>query len=275
MKNLVLSTDGIPVCYEVHGTGAPALIFVHGWSCDRSYWSHQVSYFAGRYQVVAIDLGGHGESGVGRQAWTMPAFGDDVLAVVEKLGLGELVLIGHSMGGDVIVEAALHLAGRVVGLVWADVYSSLGEPRTPEQIEQFRAPFREDFVTATRDLVRGMFVPSSDAGLVDWVVTDMSAAPPEIAVDALQHAISNERAILAGLRELKVPIVAINPDYRPTDIEALRRHGVESVLMPGVGHFLMMEDPETFNRLLDETIEEFKESARVRVRPSDQEDTFT
>jgi pimeloyl-ACP methyl ester carboxylesterase len=55
-----------------------------------------------------------------------------------------------------------------------------------------------------------------------------------------------------------VPVVAINPDYRPTDVEALRRHGVRAVVMPGVAHFLMMEDPETFNRLLDEAIEGFR-----------------
>jgi len=258
MKDVALSGDGIPVCYEVHGTGAPALVFVHGWSCDRSYWSRQIGYFAGRFRVVAIDLAGHGESGAGRQAWTMPAFGDDVVAVVEKLGLEELVLIGHSMGGDVIVETALRLPGRAVVLVWADAYSSLGEPRTREQIQQFMAPFREDFVTATRGFARGMFVPTSDAALVDWVATDMSAAPPEVAVDALEHSISNDRPILSGLQELTAPVVAINPDYRPTDVDALRRHRVKTVLMRGVGHFLMMEDPDTFNRLLSETIQEFK-----------------
>ncbi len=257
MKDVAFSTDGIPVRYEAHGTGAPALVFVHGWSCDRSYWSRQLGYFARRYQVVAIDLAGHGESGVGRQAWTMPAFGDDVLAVVEQLGLGSTVLISHSMGGDVIVEAALHLPGRVAGLVWADTYNTLGEPRTREEIQEFLVPFHEDFVTATRDLVRRMFVPSSDPVLVDSVAADMSAAPPEIAIDALEHAISNDPAILAGLRGLTAPVVAINPDYRPTDIEALRRHGVKTVLVSGVGHFLMMEDPDTFNRLLGETIEEF------------------
>jgi pimeloyl-ACP methyl ester carboxylesterase len=52
-------------------------------------------------------------------------------------------------------------------------------------------------------------------------------------------------------------VFAINPDYRPTDIEALRKHGVATVLMPGVGHFPMMEDPVTFNRLLGEVIEGF------------------
>ena len=58
-----------------------------------------------------------GESGGGRQRWTMAAFGDDVAAVVRHLGLGEVVLIGHSMGGDVVVETALRLGGQVLGVV--------------------------------------------------------------------------------------------------------------------------------------------------------------
>ncbi len=258
MKDVALSKDGIPVHFEVHGSGAPGLVFVHGWSCDRSYWSPQLDHFAGRHQVVAIDLAGHGESGVGREAWTMRAFGDDVVAVVDKLALGNLVLVGHSMGGDVIVETALRLPDRVTGLVWADSYNTLGAPGTREEIEKILVPIREDFVTGTRALVRQMFAPGSDADLVEWVAADMSAAPPAIALDALERAISNEQAILAGLRALTAPVVAINPDYRPTDIEALRRYGVKAVLMSGVGHFLMMEDPSTFNRLLGETIAEFK-----------------
>jgi pimeloyl-ACP methyl ester carboxylesterase len=260
MKAVAHSVDGIRLSYEVQGAGTPALVFVHGWSCDRSYWRRQLPYFAGRHEVVAIDLAGHGESGFGRQGWTMPAFGDDVVAVVEQLGLDSTVLIGHSMGGDVIVAAALKLSDRVAGLVWADVYSTLGKPRTREEVQEFLVPFREDFVSATRDFVRRLLVPSSDAALADWVAADMSAAPPEVAIDALEHAIGNDRAILAGLRELAAPVVAINPDYRPTDIEALRRHGVETVLMSGAEHFLMMEDPDTFNRLLNETVEEFKAS---------------
>jgi pimeloyl-ACP methyl ester carboxylesterase len=258
MADVAFSPDGIPVCYEVHGSGEPALVLVHGWSCDRSYWSRQLDHFVARYQVVTIDLAGHGESGVGREAWTIRAFGDDVIAVVEKLALADIVLIGHSMGGDVIVEAALQLAERVRGLVWVDAYNTLGEPNTREALEEFVRPFREDFVTATRNLVRQMFVPSSDTGLVEWVVADMSAAPPEIAVAALEQSVGNDHAILAGLGGLAAPVAAINPEYRPTDIESLQRHGVMTVLMSGVGHFLMLEDPDTFNRLLGEVIDDFK-----------------
>ena len=257
MKHVARSADGVAVHFEVEGRGAPTLIFVHGWSCDRTYWSSQVNHFAGRHEVVAVDLAGHGESGGGRRAWTMPAFGDDVVAVIEKLDLRDAVLIGHSMGGDVIVEAALALPDRVTGLVWVDTYTTLGASRTPEQIDALVQPFRQDFGAAAQAFVRCMFVPGSDPDLVERVVTDMSGAPPEIAVGAMEHAVSNDDAVLAALPKLKTPIVALNPDNRTTDIEALQRHGVKAVVIPGVGHFPMMEDPDAFNRVLGETIEDF------------------
>jgi pimeloyl-ACP methyl ester carboxylesterase len=258
MSGVATSRDGVRLAFEVHGTEAPTLVLVHGWSCDRSYWRGQLRPLAARYQTVAVDLAGHGESGAGRRAWTMAAFGEDVVAVAEQLGLGEVVLIGHSMGGDVIVEAALRLGDQVAGLVWVDTYSTLGEPPTDDEVQAFVAPFREDFVTATRALVGRLFTPDADAEPAEWVAADMSAAPPEIAIDALGRAVGNERGILAGLRQLSVPVVAINPDARPTDTEALRRHGVKTVLVSGVGHFLMMEDPDRFNRLLGEVIEELR-----------------
>lgn len=217
-----------------------------------------MGHFAERYQVVTIDLAGHGESGSGRMAWSMPAFGADVVAVVEDAVAGDVVLVGHSMGGDVIVEAALRLADRLSGLVWVDVYSTLGEPpRTAESIEGFLQPFRADFVTTARDFVRRTLMPGADAALVDWVAGDMSAAPPAIALDTLKHAIANDGPILAGLRQLEAPFVAINPDHRPTDVEALRRHGVRTKLLRNVSHFPMLEDPDGFNRVLAETVEEF------------------
>ena len=258
MKDIAVSADGNPVHFDIEGDGAPALVFVHGWSCDRTYWSRQMSHFAGRFQVVAIDLAGHGDSGINRNAWTMQAFGEDVVAVVEMLELRDLVLIGHSMGGDVIVEAALSLRDRVAGLVWVDTYTTLGQPRTREKLEEFLDPFRRDFVTAAQDMIRDMFTAGSDAELVEWVTADMAAAPPHIAIDALEHCLSNDRAIASRLNELEPPIVAINSENAPTDIASLRRHGVRALLLPGVGHFLMMEDPDTFNHLLDETIRSFR-----------------
>jgi pimeloyl-ACP methyl ester carboxylesterase len=248
--DIVTSTDGVRVAYEARGAGLPALVFVHGWSCDRSYWKGQLEPFSRRFKVLAIDLAGHGQSSFGHEAWTMGAFGGDVAAVVEKLGLQRVILIGHSMGGDVIVEATRRLPGRVVGLIWVDTYKQLRTGRTPEQVKAMVAPMRADFVEGTRALVRSMFPASADRSLVERVAADMSAAPPTVALPALESALSFSREIPRALQELKLPVVAINPERPPTDAASMERFGVEVILMSGVGHFLMLEDPERFNRLL-------------------------
>jgi pimeloyl-ACP methyl ester carboxylesterase len=255
----IKSPDGIPIVYETHGSNAtrPALVFIHGWSCDKSYWSGQLEPFSRDFTVVALDLAGHGESGLGRKAWTIAAFGGDAAAVVEELGLERVILIGHSMGGDVVVEAARRLPGRVVGLVWVDTYRQLGEPRPQDVIEQFAQPFRTRFVEQTQKFVRGMFPENADPALVERVANDMSSAPPDVGVAALISAFSFDREIPRALKELNLPVVAINAESPAGDVESLKRHGVEVVQMPGVGHFLMMEDPARFNTLLRRAIDTF------------------
>jgi pimeloyl-ACP methyl ester carboxylesterase len=71
----------------------------------------------------------------------------------------------------------------------------------------------------------------------------------------LESSISFDREVPPALQELKLPVIAINPDAPPTDTASMQRYGVEVVLMPGVGHFLMMEDPERFNPLLRAAID--------------------
>jgi pimeloyl-ACP methyl ester carboxylesterase len=257
MLDVAISFDGVPIHYEVQGSGTPGLVFVHGWSCDRTYWEGQFGGFASQYQVVAIDLAGHGESGLQRDDWNITAFGQDVAAVAEKLGLKQVVLIGHSMGGPVIVEAARLMADRLAGLVGVDTYRNLSEVRQAAEIEGYLAPLRANFREATGKVVRKMFISRSDPHLVERIVADMSAAPPEVAIAASKALRDNDLNLQAGLQELRdsgIPVVAINSDYRANDFEAARRFGVTIQTMSGVGHFVMMEDPVTFNRLLEETI---------------------
>jgi pimeloyl-ACP methyl ester carboxylesterase len=250
----VPSRDGVHVAYEVHGTGSPALVFVHGWSCDRSYWAGQLEPFSRNFTVVAVDLAGHGDSGLDRKQWTIQSYGDDVAAVVKKLNLKKVILIGHSMGGDVIPEAALRLPHRVVGLIWLDTYKKLGAGRTPEEVEAFVAKFRPNFVEATRTFVSSLFVPTSDPALVEKVALDMSSAPPSVALPTLESAFGYSREMPHTLERLHLPVIAINPDNAPTDVASLEHYGVQVIFMPGVGHFLMMEDPKRFNGLLTTAI---------------------
>jgi pimeloyl-ACP methyl ester carboxylesterase len=251
----VPSKDGVKIAYDVQGNGEPALIFVHGWSCDRSYWSAQIKPFSYRFKTVTLDLAGHGNSGMGRKDYTMKAFGDDVAAVVNKLGLKKVILIGHSMGGDVIAEAAKQLRGKVVALVFVDVYKEF-RSRSREEIDKIVTPFRgDDFQEQVRALVKGMFVAGSNPTLVEQVANDMASSPKQVSLSAIEHALNYSGQMPRTLQELNLPVIAINPDNPPTDVNSMKLHNVQLYTMSGVGHFLMMENPEAFNKLLNRAID--------------------
>jgi pimeloyl-ACP methyl ester carboxylesterase len=252
----VKSSDGVDIRYEVAGTGSPA-IFVHGWSCDRTYWRPQIEYFMKSHRVVAIDLAGHGESGSNRKEWTIPAFGADVRAVLETLDLRGAVLVGHSMGGPVILEAARLAPGRVAALVPVDTLAEVDGRMSPEEREGFLGPIRAGFRAATESFVRQyMFTNHSDSKLIDRIAADMANAPPEVAIPAMESLFSYDEA--AALARVTIPVRLLNADHFPTDLAAARRHkpDIELTVMPRVGHFLMAEDPEEFNRLLARAVRE-------------------
>jgi pimeloyl-ACP methyl ester carboxylesterase len=262
-----ISSDRVSIAYEVRSEGEPALVFIHGWCCDRSYWNEQLPHFAQKHKVVAIDLAGHGESGLDRKEWTMGVFGEDIVAVVNKLNLDQVVLVGHSMGGFVILEAARRMPKRVIGLVGVDTLQNFEEKLTQEQIDDWWAPLYANFVEGTRNVVRTMFTPNSDSALVKKIVADMSSAPQEVGLGALEGYIDfQNNEIIRVLQEVKAPIVCINSDKYPTNVEANQQYApsFKAMIMSGVGHFNMMEDPETFNRLLEHTIQEFVQMAKSK-----------
>ncbi|MEJ2537697.1 MAG: alpha/beta hydrolase [Calditrichia bacterium] len=252
----VLSADSVRIEYITEGQGDPALVFVHGWCTSKKYWRYQLQHFAGKYKVVALDLAGHGKSGTNREDWSIPAFGQDVAAVVKSLQLNRVILIGHSMGGSVIIEAARLLQDKVIGLVGVDTYQNFDENITPDQIAQFLAPMRQNFPEAASTFVRSMFTDSSDTNLIRYIVNDISKAPPEIAIATLEAAFRYDPRL--ALKEMRLPIYSINSDKYPVNIEAGKKHAAAFNVktMHGVGHFIQLEDAKTFNQLLEECIEE-------------------
>ena len=257
------SSDGVEIAYATYGTGdradAPSVVLVHGWAGNRASWDHQVDFLAERYHVIAVDLGGHGESGLGRNDWNLVAFGDDVVAVVDEIGAQRVALVGHSMGGDAVVHAARRLGKRVAGLVWIDAFRSLGNESesSPDEVEAFLAPFREDFGAAVERFVRNMLPKAAEGDVLDHIVTTMAAASREVALGSLRYARNRQPQILAALPHITAPIVAINPDIGPTDVDSLRRHGIEAIVLEDVGHFLMIESPDQFNPVLARTLASF------------------
>ena len=132
--NVAISSDGTNICFDHKGQGEPAIVFVHGFSVTRKYWNYQLEYFSNGYKTVTIDLGGFGESGTTRTNWTVTAMGEDVVAVIKKQKLNSVVLVGHSMGGPVIVETAKYIPEKIIGLVPVDIFQNIDDVRTKEDI---------------------------------------------------------------------------------------------------------------------------------------------
>jgi pimeloyl-ACP methyl ester carboxylesterase len=256
---IVSSKDGVAISYEVQGTGQPTLVFVHGWSCDARYWRAQVPYFAAKHQVVALDLAGHGHSGTARTRYTMKAFGEDVQAVTEAVEARKVILIGHSMGGSVVIEAARSMPDRVIGLIGIDTLENVEYPMTQETMTKMLAPLEKDFRAGARAFVGQMISPRTDARLREWILSDMSSAPPAVALSALTEMFSQFAAgeVAQTLSRLRIPVVTVNGDMWPVDFEANRRHmfSFDAIVLKDADHFLMMDRPDEFNPALEKAIQ--------------------
>jgi pimeloyl-ACP methyl ester carboxylesterase len=253
-KDSIFSFDDEPIVYEKTGTGEPTLVFVHCWSCDKSYWAGQIDYFSKNYKVIAIDLAGHGESGLGRVDWTIENYAKDVKVVIEKEKLDKVILIGHSMGGPVVLAAAQLLGNKVKALITIDTFQDIEQKYTQEQTDTFIKSFEKDFVTSTKEFVKGMFPENADSTLVMEIAEDMSSAPPNIALASFRSLFKFDEA--ANFDKINIPVRFINSDKFPTNVESAKRHITDFnlIIIKGVGHFPMLEKPEEFNKVLEETI---------------------
>jgi pimeloyl-ACP methyl ester carboxylesterase len=254
VPRIVDSSVGVHISYRVYGHGEPMVVLIHGWACDSNYWAAQIADLAARYTVVTLDLAGHGASNANRDDWSMNAFARDVAAVVEALPTPRrVVLVGHSMGAPVAVEAAALLADRTIGVIAVDSLKRVGGPRPSEaEIAARHAALEKDFIGGTRALVaKAFFRPDADPAFVRRVADDMAQEPPEVALPAMD-ALARWDAVPA-LQRLTVPIVAINSDLNSvTDDKGIQAvvPRFRSTTLPGTGHFLMMQEPKRFNPVL-------------------------
>ena len=256
-----ISADGVSIAYEVRGEGETALVFVHGWSNKRNIWDAQLAHFSQKHKVVAIDLAGFGDSGNSREMWTMESFGDDVVAVLDKLSLKDVILIGFSMGGPVVIEAAKRVPGHVEGIVLVDILKNIDKVYSQENISNFsrasmdlvtepsieKLEYSAYFLKKKQELNERLIPMIKDVSKVGW---------SESIKDFYRW--SNEERT-KSLLKIQAPVIAINSDQNPTNVEAFKKYvpSFEVKIIPGVGHLVFWDAPEEFNRLLEEAMQKF------------------
>ena len=254
---LVMSADGVHIEYHVYGQEhdkrEPAVILIHGWSCDGNYWSAQLADLKAKYTTVTVDLAGHGASGRNRTDWSMGNFGEDVAAVARQLQNAKLILVGHSMGAPVALEATRRIGDRVIGIIAVDSLKTIGQPIPSDgQVSAWLKPFHDNFIGHTREFVTGtLFTKDADPKFVQKVAYDMSLEPEDVAIPAMESLARMDFAKV--LPDIHVPVVAINSSLPPATDEARIRKSLptfKSITVDKTDHFLMMDAPERFNPVL-------------------------
>ncbi|MEO3782991.1 alpha/beta hydrolase [Actinocorallia sp. B10E7] len=226
----IRSGDGVEIGFEVVGDGPP-LVLLHGFFGDRSTW-HAAGYVTGLsgYRLILIDGRGHGTSGAPHDpaAYDVVRQGDDVLAVLDALGLARASIWGSSMGGIIALHLLARHPERIDRLIATGAHGdSVSVPADDPLPETLRTEGVEPFIAHLGD-------PPT------WMVETMRAADP-LALAALAEALPRRRSALTRLAEIDAPVLLIAggedpglPDIRRT---ADTLPNGRLAVLAGCGHF--------------------------------------
>lgn len=253
--------DGVEIWYQDHNPAAKtALVFIHGWSCDSSFWRYQIPAYNKNWRVIAIDLPGFGRSGKPQDAvYSMDFFAKAVKRVLDDSGAASPVLIGHSMGYAVIRQYLTDYPGTVRAVCNVDgAYFRI--PEDPRALEAMKAemakivagmtgPNRSE---AVRQFIASTFYGKTPPELQKEIEAVMAAADPHAANSSLMEMFKMDQWEHRSFDVPALSLYARNP-HLPPDEEACQRAAFPKLtfaLWDDCGHYLMLEKPARFNTAL-------------------------
>ncbi|MBK0403711.1 alpha/beta hydrolase [Adhaeribacter sp. BT258] len=257
MEKSILSTDKVNIHYKETGNGNTCIVFVHGWLGNLNWWNDQEAFLKEKYNIVQIDLGGHGKSDKTRKNWTSEQYADDIKAVINQINASEIILVGHSMSGAYVLEAFTDLP-KVKAIILVDTLKDLDQDFTPEQAEALMfSHYREDFKSAVENMLpQYLFAEETPALIKQQLQNEFLQNDAELAINALKPLYEMDIRKIAAL--VDIPVRAINSDASPTNFESNRKYfkDYNYKTIKGTGHYPMLEKPAEFNSLLREFLEE-------------------
>jgi pimeloyl-ACP methyl ester carboxylesterase len=260
-KTLEIKTESATIFYQEQGRGDTTLLFIHGWCINSGYWDDQLSHFSNKYRVIAIDLPGFGKSKADRKEWSVENYATDVVDFIELLKLKNVILIGHSMSGDVILEASLRHPKAVKGIIGIDNFKIVNKKYTPEQhqeLDAFLNDFKSNYKIRVSEYATQLFPSHTDTLIINRLKNDFANADSVVSLSALDHVMLYRKIEAERLSRLKLRLNLLINDSMPADTSALQkfcRNSYEIFTIKNTGHYPMIEAPDEFNRILAEVIQ--------------------
>jgi pimeloyl-ACP methyl ester carboxylesterase len=259
---IAISNDTEKIAYSVNGSGKISLIFIHGWNLDSRLWQNQVGYFSEKYQVITVDLAGHGNSSFNRKEYTMVSYANDIKAVIEKEGIDSAILVGHSMAGGVIAEAAKLMPNKIIGIIGVDTSQNVALKLSQDELDLMTKPFEDDFQTGIAAFAKDSLPKNVQPEILYWLIEDMASAPKDIAINQFRNYLGQ---YVSGesyrvYESINVPVVLVNARLWPTNSAENKKHIKDYSIyyIEESGHFPMLEKPNQFNKILFEAVKSVK-----------------
>ena len=241
----------------------PPVLLMHGIGGGREAWGDAGSATGAAlaeagFSALALDFPGYGLSAP-IDPFDLAGLARSVIALIDALGAGAAVLVGHSMGGMVAQEVAALAPGRVAGLVLASTSPAFGKPGGDWQrgfLQSRFAPLDAGLGMAglAAQLVPAMVAPGTAPAVIAAAQALMAGVPEATYRSAVSALIAFDRR--ADLPAIRVPTLVITGEHDATAPPEVSRRMAERIpgavctIVPGAGHLLNLEQPQAFNAAL-------------------------
>ena len=251
-----VSSNGIGISYTVEGKG-PWVVLSHSLACNHSMWDEQVDVLKRHYRVLRFDTRGHGSSDAPDGAYTLDMLADDLLGILDGLGIEETHFVGLSMGGMIGMTFALAHPGRFRSLALCDTSSRIPTEAAPvwagrirTAAEQGMEPlveptlqrwFTEAFYKSNKEMMKRVAQMIRTTGPAGYI--GCCHAIPKINLTARLGAVSCPVQIIVGEQDVGTPVAMSRAIH-----DAIP--GSELVIIPSASHLSNLEQPASFNKAL-------------------------
>ncbi len=239
------------IYFDDGGTGSVPVIFIHSLAGNTQQWSAQLNHVRVTRRAVALDLRGHGQSlsrvdGV----YGIDSMAQDVQTVVEYLDLERFILVGHSMGGSVALAYAGAYPQRVAGLLLVDP-SGDSTQLPAEEMQQYLGALESDAYSNVVEGYWSQILTGSTEMTETKVMQDLRNTPKATVVGVFQELFKyNPVPALRNYNGPKMSVITALNDM-PISLHNLMLDLPHNKIT-GTGHWLQMDKPEEFNRIMDD-----------------------
>lgn len=255
-----ITVNGVNLAVEVRGEG-PAILFIHGYPLDRSIWRAQIDALEG-FRRIAPDLRGMGQSDAPDLGYSMSIYAADLAALLDVLGVDEVVLCGLSMGGYIALEFLRQRRSRVRGLVLMDTRAEADTPEIRRSRDAAAATAKERGAAAIADAMLPKVLAAATLGrrpdMAERLRSLMAGTPVPGIVGALAAMRDREgsEALLETLAPIPTLVVVGEADgvTPPAQARAMAAAipGAKLAIIPGAGHLPPLEQPDATTERLRE-----------------------